>query len=178
MNLIIQSSSQNPPQPLVYSDQAFDLYLLALARTESKTTLPEAVRQREQVLTAFPRPEQASPDTPDQTTASNEPPAGTVKSKLASLPGFRALAAKTTSSPPGPTTAGAAGLAEFGQQAKPVHVVVEESSGFTARKVGKSVAYNVVYIFCEYARLVSSHVSLALTKPRASRLLDHRLAPT
>lgn len=44
----------------------------------------------------------------------------------------------------------ATSLAELGQQAKPVHVVLEESRGFSAARVAKTLGVNALYIFCKF----------------------------
>lgn len=134
----------SPPQPMIYSNEAFDIYILALSRTGQTSTIPEAVRQRDAILAANPVELETETTSTDTTPA----PASTMtplQARIASLPGFRNRANTTATAG---TAAATASLAELGQSAKPVHVVLEESRGFSATRVAKTLGINVLYIFC------------------------------
>jgi hypothetical protein len=73
-----------------------------------------------------------------------------LQARLASLPGFRS---RTTTQKTAGTIA-ATSLAELGQPAKPVHVVLEESRGFSAARVAKTLGVNALYIFCAWRCVV------------------------
>jgi len=140
------STYQSPPQPIVHSSEAFDIYLLALARSGLSKRIPEAVRDRDAVIAgkALSTPAETPQAESESTPA---PPTMTpLQAKLASLPGFR----PRNTIPPG-TAAAAGSLAELGQSAKPVHVVLEESRGFSAARVAKTLGVNALYIFCEFS---------------------------
>ncbi|KAG7532272.1 hypothetical protein FFLO_03667 [Filobasidium floriforme] len=135
-----------PPQALAQSSEAFDIYLLALARTGLSKQIPEAVRERDAVLAGQPSFAASSTETSESTAdaPTSIPTMTPLQAKLASLPGFRSRA-----TPPSAGSAMAAtSLAELGQQAKPVHVVLEESRGFSAARVAKTLGVNALYIFC------------------------------
>ena len=135
---------QNPPQPIIHSSEAFDIYLLALARSGLSKRIPEAVRDRDTVIAGKTLGVPVETPQAESETTPAAPTMTPLQAKLASLPGFR----PRNTTPTG-TAAAAGSLAELGQSAKPVHVVLEESRGFSAARVAKTLGVNALYIFCK-----------------------------
>jgi ATP-dependent metalloprotease len=156
-NIVILTARtcQDPSSPLLASDEAFDLYLVALSRSGGAKNIAAAVRRRDSLLSMSSG---GAMQQPSFSTMSHSPhPSSASHSAPPPVSHHRAAPSSHHYAPPsGPSGSGTLALdpltaaEDVGGRARPVHVVLEESKSFTAMRVFKSLGVTALYAFCGY----------------------------
>ncbi|KAF8447967.1 P-loop containing nucleoside triphosphate hydrolase protein [Boletus edulis BED1] len=134
------TSERNPSSPLLHSDDAFKVYLDALASSDREPSIDNAVRKRQSLLDSlppFPPSSDTSPSSPPEPPPT--PPPQSRSEKIAAE--LLARRANPTSQDPSPLNPAIADLAAAlskggGVSGNPIHVTLSEPKGsFTMRIV-------------------------------------------
>ncbi|KAG6376144.1 ATP-dependent peptidase [Boletus reticuloceps] len=137
------TSERNPSSPLLHSDDAFKIYLDALASSDREPSIDTAVRKRQSLLDSLPPFPPSSDTSPSNNTSLPEPPPTPPPQSRSGKIAAELLArrANPTSQDPSPLNPAIADLAAAlskggGVSGNPIHVTLSEPKGsFTMRIV-------------------------------------------